>query len=156
MSSLIEPSHVSFRLEQSLETPAHIASLAFGHAGHLFTGSDDGSLRVYDLSSYKVIKAIRGIGDEVSSIVCIKRPGSELRDAIVAHGQKVSRFQLESPKMIQTLEDALFTLTVGETDEDILNEYMRFSSATSALTFSIPALSCCHNCCKTTLPSLSS
>lgn len=97
---------------------------------------------MYDLSSYKVVKAIRGIGDEVSSIVCIKRSGSELRDAIVAHGQKVgnlfflvsasityaysplqvSRFQLESPKMIQTLEDALFTLTVGETDADILNE----------------------------------
>lgn len=35
---------------------------------------------------------------------------------------QVTRFQLESPKMIQTLEDALFTLTVGETEEDILNE----------------------------------
>jgi len=52
--------------------------------------SDDGSLRVYDLSSYKVLKAVRGLGAEVSSIVCVKRPGSELRDAWIAHGKMVS------------------------------------------------------------------
>ena len=51
--------------------------------------SDDGSLRVYDLSSYKVLKAVRGLGAEVSSIICVKRTGSELRDAWMAHGQKV-------------------------------------------------------------------
>ena len=51
--------------------------------------TDDGSLRVYDLSSFKVLKAIRGLGAEVSSVICVKRPGSELRDAWVAHGQKV-------------------------------------------------------------------
>jgi hypothetical protein len=44
---------------------------------------------VYDLSSFKVVKAIRGLGAEVSSIVCMKRPGSELRDAWLAHGSKV-------------------------------------------------------------------
>jgi len=44
---------------------------------------------VYDLSSFKVMKAIRGLGAEVSSIVCMKRPGSELRDAWLAHGSKV-------------------------------------------------------------------
>src|SRR5260221_11936810 len=51
---------------------------------------DDGTLRVYDLSSFRVIKAIRGLGAEVSSIVCIKRTGSVLRDAWVAHGTKVA------------------------------------------------------------------
>ena len=51
--------------------------------------TDDGSLRVYDLSSFKVLKAIRGLGAEVSSVICVKRPGSELRDAWIAHGQKV-------------------------------------------------------------------
>jgi hypothetical protein len=95
-----------FFLQRTLSTPAHISSLAFGHAGHLFAGSgmvlhivqvfalanilsDDGSLRVYDLSSYKVLKAVRGLGAEVSSIICMKRTGSELRDAWIAHGQKV-------------------------------------------------------------------
>jgi hypothetical protein len=29
---------------------------------------------------------------------------------------------MESPKMIQTLDDALLTLEVGETEDDILNE----------------------------------
>ncbi|KAF9479303.1 WD40 repeat-like protein [Pholiota conissans] len=118
----MEPVQEIYRLDKTLESPAHIASLAFGHAGHLFAGSDDGSFRVYDLSSYKVIKAVRALGAEVSSIVCVKKPGSELRDAWIAHGQKVSRFQMESPKMIQTLEDALVTVEVGETGDDILNE----------------------------------
>jgi len=54
-----------------------------------FFVTDDGSLRVYDLSSFKVLKAIRGLGAEVSSVICVKRPGSELRDAWIAHGQKV-------------------------------------------------------------------
>ncbi|KAJ3509300.1 hypothetical protein NLJ89_g5297 [Agrocybe chaxingu] len=111
-----------YTLLKSLSTPAHIASLAFGHAGHLFAGSDDGSLRVYDLSSFKVLKAIRGLGSEVSSVVCMKRAGSEMRDAWVAHGRKISKFQLESPKMIQNPEDALITIDVADTDADVLNE----------------------------------
>ncbi|PPQ87974.1 hypothetical protein CVT25_001053 [Psilocybe cyanescens] len=112
----------NFSLEKSLNIPAHVSSLAFGHAGHLFAGSDDGSLRVYDLSSFKVLKAVRGLGDEVSSIVCMKRPGSELRDAWFAHGQHISKFKFESDNMIQTLEDALVSVKVGESDVDILNE----------------------------------
>lgn len=98
----------TFTLLKTLETPAHVSSLAFGHAGHLFAGSgeflsrlahevnrlswiflDDGSVRVYDLSSFKVVKAIRGLGAEVSSIVCFKRPGSELRDAWLGCGKRV-------------------------------------------------------------------
>jgi len=112
----------NFFLQHTLSTPAHISSLAFGHAGHLFAGSDDGSLRIYDLSSHKVLKAVRGLGAEVSSIVCMKRTGSELRDAWVAHGHKISRFQMESTKLILNLEDALVTISVGEANIDILNE----------------------------------
>jgi hypothetical protein len=51
---------------------------------------DDGSLRVYDLSTTKVVKAIRGLAGEISSLVCIKRPGSELRDVWLACGKNVS------------------------------------------------------------------
>jgi len=54
--------------------------------------TEEGSLRVYDLSSYKVIKAIRSLGAEVSSVVCLKRPGSELRDVWLACGRRASRF----------------------------------------------------------------
>ncbi|KAF9469370.1 WD40-repeat-containing domain protein [Collybia nuda] len=112
----------TFTLVKTLETPSHISSLAFGHAGHLFAGSDDGSVRVYDLSSFKVVRAIRGLGAEVSSIVCFKRPGSELRDAWLGCGKQALSFQLDTPKMIQTLEDASSIIELGESAEDILNE----------------------------------
>lgn len=32
------------------------------------------------------------------------------------------QFQLDTPKMILTLEDASLTIELGESDEDILNE----------------------------------
>ncbi|KAJ3524915.1 hypothetical protein NMY22_g10794 [Coprinellus aureogranulatus] len=79
-------------------------------------------LRVYDLSTNKVVKAIRGLDGEVSSIICVKRPGSELRDAWIAHGRMISKFKLESPKMIQSLDDALVSLTVGEMEDDLVNQ----------------------------------
>ncbi|EAU88879.1 hypothetical protein CC1G_12650 [Coprinopsis cinerea okayama7 len=111
-----------FAVSKTYTTPAAISSLAFGHAFHLYAGSVDGSLRVYDLSSCKVIKAIRGLEGEVSSIICMKRPGSELRDAWVAHGHRISKFKLDQPKMIQTLEDAVKTITIGENEDDAVNE----------------------------------
>ena len=99
----------NYDLVKALEIPAHVSCLAYGHAGHLYVGSgehhssfihltlqsiatEDGSLRVYDLSLYKVIKAIRSLGAEVSSVVCLKRPGSELRDVWLACGSRASRF----------------------------------------------------------------
>ncbi|KAF8163623.1 WD40-repeat-containing domain protein [Crassisporium funariophilum] len=118
----IQASENVFTLQQTLRTPAHVSSLAFGHGGHLFAGSDDGSLRLYDLSSLKVLKAVRGLGGEVSSIICVKRAGSELRDTWIAHGKKISKFQMESTKMILSQEDASIALEVGEGEEEILNE----------------------------------
>ena len=98
-----------FTVCKTLQIPAPVSALSFGVPGHLFAGSgtynitiqlqlmsllsiDDGTLRVYDLSTFRVIKAIRGLGEEVSSIVCMKRTGSMLRDAWVAHGTKVSPY----------------------------------------------------------------
>lgn len=113
-----------YTLQRSLQTPAHISCLALGHAGHLFAASADGSLRVYDLSSLKVIKAVRGLGAEVSSIVCVKRTGSELRDAWLACGSRVMNFQMDTPKMIQTADDALSVIDVVDSSvpDDVLNE----------------------------------
>ncbi|KIK08814.1 hypothetical protein K443DRAFT_535773 [Laccaria amethystina LaAM-08-1] len=129
-----------FSLEKTFTTPAHVSSLAFGHPGQLYAGSDDGSLRIYDLSTSKVLKAVRGLGNEVSSIICIKRPGSELRDAWVAHGKRISLFQLDSPKLIQSPEDALSTVDIGNTEDaseiDTLNE-LSLNSDKSHLAFSM-------------------
>lgn len=50
---------------------------------------DNGDLRVYDLSSFKVLRAVKGNGNMISSIVCVKRSGSDFRDAWVASGKQV-------------------------------------------------------------------
>ncbi|PPQ63258.1 hypothetical protein CVT24_006783 [Panaeolus cyanescens] len=112
---------MKFVCSKVLTLPAHVSSLSLGHAGHLFAGSDDGSLRVYDLSSYKVLKAIKGVGSEISSIICTKRPGTELRDAWIAHGHQISHYRMDLPVMIQSPENALETIDVGE-ESDVLNE----------------------------------
>ncbi|KAK7054664.1 hypothetical protein VNI00_003127 [Paramarasmius palmivorus] len=114
----------SYRCTKVLQTPAHTSALAFGHAGHLFAGCDDGTLRLYDLSTFKVLKAIRGFPAEISSIACQKRSGVESRDAWVACGQKIYLFQMDSPKMIMTPEDAISTIQIcdEEETEDVLNE----------------------------------
>ncbi|KAG5642878.1 hypothetical protein DXG03_001920 [Asterophora parasitica] len=93
---------------------------------------DDGSLRVYDLSTFKVIKAVRGLGAEVSSLACVKRPGSELRDVWLASGRRVLKFQMDSPKMIQSVEDALVDVDLTEEgqEDDILNELALNTSKT--------------------------
>ncbi|KAG6810284.1 hypothetical protein H0H92_012582 [Tricholoma furcatifolium] len=118
-----------YTLQRTLQIPSHVSCLAFGHAGHLFAGSDDGSLRVYDLSSFRVLKAVRGIGAEVSSLVCVKRPASELRDVWIASGTRILKFKMDSTKMIQGAEDAIAVLDVSSSDtdskskgEDVLNE----------------------------------
>ncbi|KAF8077662.1 WD40-repeat-containing domain protein, partial [Lyophyllum atratum] len=127
-----------YSIQRTLKTPAHISSLAFGHAGHLYAGSDDGSIRVYDLSSFKVIKAVRALGAEVSSILCVKRPGSELRDAWVASGSRILQFQMDSPKMIQTADDALSVIDLSNANQeaDVLNE-LALNSNKTHLAFSM-------------------
>ncbi|KAF5373731.1 hypothetical protein D9758_000724 [Tetrapyrgos nigripes] len=122
----------SFR--KSLQTPAHISSLAFGHAVHLFAGSDDGTLRLYDMSSFKVLKAIRGLGGEVTSIACLKRPASEYRDVWLACGQKAFLFKMDNSAMIMTPADALSSVQLCE-DEDVLNE-LSLDSAKKYLAYS--------------------
>ncbi|KAF5358150.1 hypothetical protein D9756_001310 [Leucocoprinus leucothites] len=120
-TTLVAPHpEASFVLLHSLTTPStwQITALAFGHAGHLYAGSDNGDLRVYDLSSFKVLRAVKGNGSMVSSIVCVKRPGSEFRDAWIASGKQIFRFLMDTPKLIQTYDDALDFVDVIPADEN--------------------------------------
>ncbi|KAJ6630598.1 WD40-repeat-containing domain protein [Mycena sp. CBHHK59/15] len=119
-----------YSLTQTLHLAAPISAIAFGHSNHLFAGSDDGSLRVYDLSSFKVCRAVSGLSTEISSVVCFKRPGSDLRDVWLACGRKAFGFQMDSPKLVQTIADAITTLELSEDDEDILNELALNTSKT--------------------------
>ncbi|KAJ7174017.1 WD40-repeat-containing domain protein, partial [Mycena crocata] len=116
-----------YRLNHTLNTPSPISALAFGHSSHsTFRGltdalADDGSLRVYDLSSFKVCRAVSGLPAEISSIVCFKRPGSDLRDVWLACGNQALSFQMDSPKLVQTVSDATAALEMCD-GEDVLNE----------------------------------
>ncbi|KAJ6525621.1 WD40-repeat-containing domain protein [Mycena capillaripes] len=110
-----------YRLNHTLHTPSPISAVAFGHSGHIFAGSDDGSLRVYDLSSFKVCRAVSGLPTEISSICCFKRPGSDLRDVWLACGRQAYSFQMDSEKLVQTAADATAVFELCN-DEDVLNE----------------------------------
>ncbi|KAJ7685352.1 WD40-repeat-containing domain protein [Mycena polygramma] len=121
-----------YRLNHALHTPSPISAIAFGHSGHLFAGSDDG-LRIYDLSSFKVCRAVK-LPTEISSMCCFKRPGSDLRDVWLACGRKAYSFQMDSPKLVQTAADAISAIELCE-DEDVLNE-LALNSAKTHLAFS--------------------
>lgn len=49
----------------------------------------DGSVRVYDSTSLKVLKAIQGLGDEVASIVCCPKPDQVLDNIYISVGCRV-------------------------------------------------------------------
>ncbi|KAJ6502386.1 WD40-repeat-containing domain protein [Mycena sanguinolenta] len=125
----------NYSLTHVLHTPSPISAITFGNSGHLVAGSDDGSLRVYDLSSFKVCKAIRGLPSEVSSICCFKRPGAHLRDVWLACGRQAYSFQMDSEKMILTAADANAAIELCNDEEDVLNE-LALNSAKSHLAFS--------------------
>ena len=51
-----------------------------------------------------------------------EKPASPKSEGFRLTALQISRFQMESPKMIQTLADALLTLEVGQTEAETLNE----------------------------------
>ncbi|KAG2086466.1 hypothetical protein BD769DRAFT_1532033 [Suillus cothurnatus] len=109
---------------QTLKTPTPISCLAKGLSDYFFAGSD-GSVRVYNQETLKVVKAIRGLG-EVSSVVCMLHNASDLGDVWVASDRHVRlekplRFTMDTEKMILGKADAILTLELGA-DDDMLNE----------------------------------
>ncbi|KAF9053919.1 WD40 repeat-like protein [Hymenopellis radicata] len=105
-----------------LQTPAPVSSLSIA-GDYLFTGCDDGTLRVYSLSGQRnVLKAVRGLGSEVSSIACIPGAGSKIPDVWLACGIRVLHFALESTKMILGRCDALHSIEICSCEDDVLNE----------------------------------
>ncbi|KAL1706878.1 hypothetical protein EV121DRAFT_289060 [Schizophyllum commune] len=134
----------------TLHTPAQISALALvPHnicADTLVAGSADGTLRVYDLAHGKVLRAVRGLGDEVASIAIAvpnkkntsttnkkaapktdpasrtADPASRTTDADlrawIACGRQVLHFSLSpTAPLLQTAKDALAAVDVCEEDE---------------------------------------
>jgi len=116
--ALMEEAPYTWR--QTLKTPTPISCLAKGLSDHFFAGSDDGSVRVYNQETLKVVKAIRGLG-EVSSVVCMLHNASDLGDVWVASDRHALRFTMDTEKMILGKSDAILTLELGAND-DMLNE----------------------------------
>lgn len=90
-----------------------------------------------------VSKAIRGLGSEIEAMSIVPKHGADNDDVWVAIEHKVCQrrlwvsrltsdrvkailFQLDSPKMILTLADAIETLELGQHEEEALNEVRGF------------------------------
>ncbi|KAI0062311.1 WD40 repeat-like protein [Artomyces pyxidatus] len=122
-------------LKHTLHTPAHVSSLHYTSEEHLLVGSDDGSLRLYRLPDSKVAKAVRGLGAEISSITSARAGSNKTGELWVACGRRVLRIDIESPKIIQSADDAMDSIEIGEDEEDLINEIM-LSSNQKHLAFS--------------------
>ena len=107
------------------------------------TLEDDGSIRLYRLPDTKVVKAIRGLGSEVSSITAMAPKSGGFGDMWVACGSSVSGiealprlvsldvtlanpsqvklFSLDTQQLVLSSENALVAIQVGENDGDAVN-----------------------------------
>lgn len=112
---------IPYTCRQTLKTPAPISCLAKGSSDHFFAGSDDGSVRVYNQETLKVVKAIRGLG-EVSSVACMSHYTGGFGDMWVASNRHALHFAMDTEKMILAKTDATLTLKLCVDDDDVLNE----------------------------------
>ncbi|KAH9901554.1 WD40 repeat-like protein [Cubamyces lactineus] len=113
---------MSFALSTTIKVPSAVSALALGPGEQLCVGCDDGSVRWYSLPSTKVSRAIKSLGEEVSSIVWTHPKKDEEASVWIASGRKIFRFSGSSQKMVMSVEDASCSIEAGEDDEDLLNE----------------------------------
>ncbi|EIN07247.1 hypothetical protein PUNSTDRAFT_135933 [Punctularia strigosozonata HHB-11173 SS5] len=108
-------------------TPAPVSYLAY-QLNHLFVGGDDGTLRIYSVSSPRVLKAVRGLGTDVSSVQIARRPGSS------DNAEGAYSLSLDSDKLVLNGGEAEVILELGEDEDDNVNElsltnkYLAFST----------------------------
>lgn len=102
-------------------------------ADALVAGSNDGSIRMYDLATGRVSRAVRALGDEVASIAVETDKKRGPWTIWVACGRRALQFDLsEESKMVQTASDAKMAIDLCEEDEeeDALNELAAHPSGT--------------------------
>ncbi|KAI0333505.1 WD40 repeat-like protein [Cubamyces sp. BRFM 1775] len=113
---------MAFALSTTIKVPSAVSALALGPGEQLCVGCDDGSVRWYSLPSTKVSRAIKSLGEEVSSIVWTQPKREEEPSVWIASGRKVFCFPGTSQKMIMSVEDASCSIEAGEDDDDLVNE----------------------------------
>ncbi|KAF9227856.1 WD40 repeat-like protein [Gyrodon lividus] len=111
----------SYCHRKTLQIPAQVSCLSLGEPQQLLVGSDDGSVRIYDMVTFKVLKAIKG-PSAVSSIAFHSQTKSSPACLWVASGRQALLFPLGTDKLILTSADVLRTLEIGADDDDVLNE----------------------------------
>ncbi|EIW60133.1 WD40 repeat-like protein [Trametes versicolor FP-101664 SS1] len=109
-------------LESTITVPSAVSALSLGPNDALCVGSYDGTVRWYDLPSGKVSRAVKALGDEISSVVWSHTKKDTPATVWIASGRKAICLPVDSPKMIMSIEDATAILEVGEDEEDVLNE----------------------------------
>ncbi|KIK90563.1 hypothetical protein PAXRUDRAFT_831601 [Paxillus rubicundulus Ve08.2h10] len=107
----------------TLQIPAQVSCLSLGEPHQLFVGSDDGSVRIYDMATLKVLKAIRGLG-AVSSITFHSQTKSSPARLWVASGRQALSFLLGADKLILTSANISSKLDIGADDDDVVNELL--------------------------------
>ncbi|KAI9509339.1 WD40 repeat-like protein [Russula earlei] len=63
--------HIAHRPTLALQIPAQVSTLTYTQNGMLILGSADGSIRLYRPPDTKVVRAIRGLDSEVSSVAAV-------------------------------------------------------------------------------------
>ncbi|KZT09649.1 WD40 repeat-like protein [Laetiporus sulphureus 93-53] len=106
----------------AIRVPSAASALAFSNHGSLCVGSDDGTLRFYELPGEKVVRAVRALGSEVSCVACKKTRDGAPIEVWAASGRRVVAFPVRRDKMIMTEGDATCVLELGEDEDDVLNE----------------------------------
>ncbi|PCH37860.1 hypothetical protein WOLCODRAFT_135884 [Wolfiporia cocos MD-104 SS10] len=109
-------------LQSSFNLPSAITALTIVDDDGLCVGSEDGCLRLYHLPSPRVVRAVKSIGSEISSIVSHQSKKSETSAIWLASGQRAYSFPSKADKLIIAPEDATASVTLGEDEEDVLNE----------------------------------
>ncbi|KAG1771706.1 hypothetical protein EDD22DRAFT_976708 [Suillus occidentalis] len=107
---------IPYTCRRTLKTPAPISCLTY-----TVHTTDDGSVRMYNQETLKVVKAIRGLG-EVSSVTCMSHYTGGFGDMWVASNRHALHFAMDTKKMILAKTDATLTLNLCADDDDVLNE----------------------------------
>lgn len=139
---------LSFMLElrglKLLHISSPATSVAFRAANELYVGSEDGSVRLYNLTSTKVVKAVSKLGGEVTGIIPTSKKQNQLSNMssqvwITSENMvnatnsineykfgsctlKLYKFDLYCDKMILGKADALKEIVVGVDSDDAIND----------------------------------
>lgn len=108
----------AFALLRTLLIPAQVSTLTYTQNGMLILGSDDGSLRLYCPPDTKVVRAIRGLDSEVSSVISVTSNNGGFGHVWVACGSSIKLFNLDTPQLVQSSVNALTVIDVGENEGD--------------------------------------